>query len=104
MGLVCAMCTNSKATPINNNDYTELPYNSCRTCLTNCMGSISCYITPLVINSLGGRDTYKHTYRHLHRNNFKKPGERWPQAGTHLDSPDLKTACKNPKAFMIRLC
>ena len=45
------------------------------------MGSIS-HITPLVINSLGGRDTHTHmctqththAYRHPHRNNFKKSG------------------------------
>ena len=40
------------------------------------MGFISCHITPLVINSLGGRHTHKHThiYRRPHWNNFKKPG------------------------------
>ena len=39
------------------------------------MGSISCYITPLVINSLEGGHphTHKHThtYRRLHRNKYK---------------------------------
>ena len=52
----------------------QLLYNSCRYCLTNHMGSISHHITPLVVNSFGGRHT--HIYRHLHRNNFKKPGMR----------------------------
>ena len=37
-----------------------MPYNSCRTCLTNHIGSISCHIIPLVITSLGGRDTQTH--------------------------------------------
>ena len=51
----------------------QLPYNSCRTCLANHM----VYIMPLVINSLGvdtNTRTNKHTYRHPHKNNFKKPG------------------------------
>ena len=46
------------------------------------MGSISCHITPLVINSLGGRHTHtrKHTHTHTRiqtfkdRTNSKKPG------------------------------
>ena len=46
------------------------------------MESISCHITPLVINSLGGVHTNTHTYRCLHRNNFKKPGaRRWRTPG-----------------------
>ena len=52
------------------------------------MGSISYHIIPLVINSLGGghTHTYTHTSKHTHtdyphRINFKKPGERRPQAG-----------------------
>ena len=57
MGLVYTMRTNSKATPINNNDYS-----CCRTCLANRMGSISCHITPLVINSLGGGHTHTNTH------------------------------------------
>ena len=47
--------------------------------------SYGVHITPLVINSLGAdthTHTHKHTYRRLHRNNFKKPGVRWPAAGT----------------------
>ena len=49
------------------------------------MESISCHITPLVINSLGGGHTHTHTHTHahththtddLHRINFKKPGAR----------------------------
>ena len=45
---------------------------------------------PRVINSLRGVHTYKytntHTYRHSHRNKFKKPGVHWPEAGTCLIS------------------
>ena len=57
------------------------------------MGSISRHITPLVINSLGGRhthaNTHTHTHTHMHtdnlyRINFKKPGTRWPRAGAYL--------------------
>ena len=53
------------------------------------MGSISSHITPLVINSLGGGDTYTHIYANTHtddphRINFKKPGAGWPVAGAHL--------------------
>ena len=48
----------------------QLPYKSCRTCLPNHMGSISCYIMPLVINSLKGGDTHAraraHTHTHTH--------------------------------------
>ena len=41
---------------------------------------------PLVINFLWV-DTQAHThkiYQSANQNNFKKPGMRWPQAGTHL--------------------
>ena len=44
------------------------------------MWSISCHITPLVINSLSSGHTHMqiythtHTYRYPQRNNFKKPG------------------------------
>ena len=50
------------------------------------MASISHHITPLVINSLGGEHIHAntHTYRHPHRNNFKKPGVRWSVASTLL--------------------
>ena len=51
------------------------------------MGFISCHITPLVINNLGGGHTHMHThthacthtytftytYRHPHKNNVKRP-------------------------------
>ena len=44
---------------------TILPYNGYRTCLNNHMGSILCYITPLIINNLGGGHTHtKHTHTH----------------------------------------
>ena len=54
------------------------------------MGFISHHITPLVINSFGNGHTHTHTHAHTddpHRINFKKPGARWPMAGT----PGLKT-------------
>ena len=41
-----------------------MPYNSCRTCLTYHMLSISCHIMPLVINS--PRGGYSHTHKHTH--------------------------------------
>ena len=43
----------------------QSPYNSCRTCLTNRIGFISCHITSLVINSLRGRHTYTQTRTHI---------------------------------------
>ena len=46
--------------PINDILQLQLPYNDYRTCLTNPMGSISCHIMPLVINSLGGGHTQTH--------------------------------------------
>ena len=77
MDLVSTTHTNSKAMPINYNDYGC--HNSCRTCLTNRMESISCHIMPLVINSLrrGHTDTLAlsplslshartHTHTHTH--------------------------------------
>ena len=39
-----------------------MPYNSCRTCLTNHMRFISRHITSLVINSLGCGDTHTHAH------------------------------------------
>ena len=53
--------TNAKATPINDNDY------SCHiTAVELHMMSISCCITPLVINSIGA-DTHTHTHTHTHK-------------------------------------
>ena len=48
-----------------------MPYKSCRTCSTNHMGSISCHIMPLVINSLGV-DTQTHIYMNRGQNQFLK--------------------------------
>ena len=45
---------------------TTVAYKSCRTCLTNRMGSISHHIMPLVINSPRGGYTYKYTYTYTH--------------------------------------
>ena len=47
--------------PINDNDYSCHITGSYRTCLTNRMRSISCHITPLVINSLGHGHTHTQT-------------------------------------------
>jgi len=58
-----------------------------KTCLTNNKGSISHHITPLVINSLGGRQTDRQTDKHTHiadKSNFKKPVARRPLAGARL--------------------
>ena len=57
-------------------------YNSCRTCLSDHMRSISCHIMPLVINSLGV-DTHTHTYRLPGKSNFKKPGTHWLNQSLH---------------------
>ena len=60
-------------------------YNSCRTCLTNHTRSISCHITPLVINSLWRRHTHTNTHAdNPHRINVKKPGACQPVAGVWL--------------------
>ena len=62
---------------------TILPYNGYSTCLNNHMGSILCYITPLIINNLGGGHTHTltHAYRCPYKSNSKKPG----------NTPGLKT-------------
>ena len=55
--------------------------------LANHIGSISCHITPLVINSLGGGHTHTHTNMHTdicRQSNSKKPGMRQPQPGRWL--------------------
>ena len=67
------------------------------------MRSISHHIIPLVINSLGHGHTHTHTHTHthkhthtnmhtddLHRINFKKPGEHWPQGGMSGLNTDIK--------------
>ena len=58
------MHINAKTTPINDANYSCHIANSCRTCLTNHMGCISCCITPLDINSLEGGHTQTHTCMH----------------------------------------
>ena len=94
--------SNGKAMPINDTNYNCHNYNSCRTCSTNHIGSISCNIIPLVINNLRDGHTHKcththtdahtqtytqtHTHKHTHTNNFKKPGG--PATGQHV--PGLK--------------
>ena len=59
------MRTNTKATPINANDY-SCHITAIRTYLTNHMGSISRHTMPLAINSLGGGHTDTHTNTHTH--------------------------------------
>ena len=54
------------------------------------MGSISCHITPLVINSPGSGHTHTQTHTHTddpHRINLKKPGACRPQASACLAIP-----------------
>jgi len=50
------------------------------TCLTNHKSSISHHITPLVINSLGGRHTHTHAYRHHGQKQFQETS-RMPAFG-----------------------
>ena len=51
------MCTNAKATPINDNDY------SCHITAVDLFNQLyEVHITPLIISSLGGRDTYTDTH------------------------------------------
>ena len=70
---------------------TKVVFKSCRTCLTNHVGSM-----PLVINRL--RWIYTHTPTHTdshntdktthtnftNKRNFKKSGVHWPHASVHL--------------------
>ena len=53
---------------------------SCKTCLINHTQSISHHFTPIAINGLGDR----HTYRHMNQSNFKKPSEHQPAASACL--------------------
>ena len=68
IGLVSTMYINAKAIPINNTDYNchKTLFNSCRTCITNHLGSISPHIMPPVINSIGGRHTHANTHIYIH--------------------------------------
>ena len=74
------------------------------------MGSISCHITPLVINSLRVErhtQAHIHTYGCPHRNNCKKPGEHWPAAGMHglqsfyHNEKEWKSVHYNEKVYSI---
>ena len=64
--------------PANDIDYSCMPYKSHKTYLTNHMGSLSHHIMPLVVHSLGGGHTHKHTCirTFADRSNSKKPGVR----------------------------
>ena len=64
------------------------------------MGLISCHITPLVINSLGGRHTRIHTYRHPHRHNFKKPGV--PACGWHASGLKRQNAMQRRQDILVK--
>jgi len=63
-----------------------------KTCLTNHKGSISHPITPLVINSFGGRHTNTHTYSHCGQKQFQEtrhvPAKGWHASGLKI------TICK----------
>ena len=63
----------------------------CETCLTNRTQPISCHITPLVNNALGGGHTDTHTYWHENQSNFKKQGV----CGQRLHVPGLKISSCN---------
>ena len=58
----CSISFGYLAGPWWDSEIENLPYNSCRTCLTNHIEFISCHITSLVINSLGCRHTQMHAY------------------------------------------
>ena len=49
------------------------------------------YITPLVINALGGGHTDTHAYQCANQSNFKKPGVR----GQRPREPDLKNCIQD---------
>ena len=57
--LIFMMCFNCKAMPTNNMDY-SCHYRSCRSCLTDHLGSMSHHITPHYYQ----RQTHKHTHTH----------------------------------------
>ena len=65
------------------------------------MGSISCHITPLVVDSLGCAHTHIHmsTYICPHRNNLKKPGMHRLQASTCTQFNDWQTTVINQVHF-----
>ena len=67
---------------------------SSRTCLTNHTESKSRYITPLVINSLGGGHTDTQTHTHTHT--YQRRGQKQFQETRHVPAcgrraPGLKT-------------
>ena len=69
-------------------------YNSCRTCLINCMGSISCHITTLVIISLVDRHIHTHTYWQSAQDQFQetKHALAWGQHAPGLKMTITKLA------------
>ena len=56
----------SKTMPSNDTNYIQLPYKSCRTCITNHMGPHHAISLLLVINSLGADTTQIQTHMHMH--------------------------------------
>ena len=77
--LVCMMRCVTKPMPIQFIDSNKLK--SCRMGLTNHTWPMLHHITPLFINAFEGRHTDVHTYRHVNKNDFKKPGERGHRPG-----------------------
>ena len=92
MRLVSTTHTSSKATPINDNNYSCHIHNSCRTCLTNHMGSISRHIMPLVINSLGGGHTHINTHTDIRTETILRNQAHaglWPACAWFNKSPKI---------------
>ena len=89
------MRMDAKATPIKQY-WLQLPSKSHRTYLSNHMGSIS-HITPLVINSLGGGYTHKHTYTNPQTKQFQETRYA-PAFGWH--APGLK----NQRSAGLNFC
>ena len=80
--LVSKICFNYKA---NNTVYQlQLPYKSCRACLSNYMRFISRHMTPLVITSYMGRG---HTYTSLTRS---------------ISKNQMSTSCRLARAWFIK--
>ena len=73
---------NAKAMPINDTNC----YFHIMAVELNHMGSTSCHIMPLVVNSLRSRDIHTHThiYRRSLKNNFKKSDTRWAETDAYL--------------------
>ena len=73
------MHINAKATLTNDTDY-SCHIKGCRTCLTNCVESISCHIMSLVVNSIkdGHTDTYTLHKILISKNQVRAFGQHTP--------------------------